>query len=108
MVTKSIHCKIASVCKYKMLPSVHSGLTVYNQLDSWYTPHRFRRDYPLNLSISVSGGRESKRDSLSSGERKGNSPAHNLLGYQAGGEILRKGKVGYSLAHTRLMCLIVI
>ena len=58
-----------------------------------HTPHRFRRDYPLNLSISVSGGKESKRDSLSSGERKGNSPAHNLLGYQAGGEILRRGKV---------------
>ena len=28
VVTKSTHCKIASVCKYKMHPSVHSGLTV--------------------------------------------------------------------------------
>jgi len=26
------------------------------------------RDYPLNLSILVSGGKEIKRDSLSSGE----------------------------------------
>ena len=56
------------------------------------TPPRLRRDYPLNLSISVSGGKESKSDSLSSGERKGNSPAHNLPGYQACGDMLRKGK----------------
>ena len=78
-------------------------------LGIWYfaTPPRFRRDYPLNLSISISGGKESKSDSLSSGERKGRSPAHNLLGYQAGGEILRIGIVNIA-AHTRLMCLIVI
>jgi len=31
------------------------------------------RDYPLNLSILVSGGKEIKRDFLSSGERKGKS-----------------------------------
>ena len=76
-------------------------------LNSYPTPPRFRRDYPLNLSISISGGKESKSDSLSSGERKGRSPAHNLLGYQAGGEILRIGIVNIA-AHTRLMCLIVI
>lgn len=52
-------------------------------------PPRFRRDYPPNLSISVSGGKESNSDSLSSGERNGNSPAHNLPGYQACGEMLR-------------------
>ena len=56
-----------------------------------HTPPRFRRDYPLNLSISVSGGKESNSDSLSSGERNGNSPAHNLPGYQACGEMLRQG-----------------
>ena len=56
------------------------------------TPPRFRRDYPLNLSISLSGGKESKSDSLSSGERKGRSPAYNLPGYQARGEMLRIGK----------------
>ena len=56
------------------------------------TPPRFRRDYPLNLSISLSGGKESKSDSLSSGERKGRSPAQNLPGYQARGEMLRIGK----------------
>ena len=62
-------------------------------LSIWYfpTPPRFRRDYPLNLSISVSGGKESNSDSLSSGERNGNSPAHNLPGYQACGEMLRQG-----------------
>ena len=38
-----------------------------------------RRDYPLNLSISVSGGKETNKDSLSSGERSGKSPAPNPL-----------------------------
>lgn len=34
----------------------------------------FRQDYPLNLSISLSGGKETNQDSLSSGERTGKSP----------------------------------
>ena len=34
-------------------------------------------DYPLNLSILIRGGKETNRDSLSSGERKGMSPAPN-------------------------------
>ena len=59
--------------------------------DCFLTPPRFRRDYPLNLSISVSGGKESNSDSRSSGERNGNSSAHNLPGYQACGEMLRQG-----------------
>ena len=29
---------------------------------------QIRRDHPLNLSISISGGRETNQDSLSSGE----------------------------------------
>ena len=37
-----------------------------------------RQDYPLNLSILVSGGKETNKDSLSNGERKGISPALNL------------------------------
>ena len=57
-----------------------------------------RRVHPLNLSISVSGGKESKSDSLSSGERTERSPAHNLPGYQAGGGILRKESINQSLA----------
>lgn len=36
-----------------------------------------RRDYPLNLSISLSGGSETNQDSLSNGERSGNRPAPN-------------------------------
>ena len=38
-----------------------------------------RRDYPLNLSILVSGGKETNQDSLSNGERTGKSPALNPL-----------------------------
>ena len=38
-----------------------------------------RRDYPLNLSISLSGGKETNKDSPSSGERSGKSPAPNPL-----------------------------
>ena len=38
-----------------------------------------RRDYPLNLSILISGGKETNKDSLSNGERKGKSPALNLV-----------------------------
>ena len=29
---------------------------------------QIRRDYPLNLSISLSGGKETNKDSLSNGE----------------------------------------
>ncbi|KAL1246613.1 hypothetical protein QQF64_034517 [Cirrhinus molitorella] len=38
---------------------------------------QFRRDDPLNLSILLSGGKETNKDSLSSGERRGKSPAPN-------------------------------
>ena len=34
----------------------------------------FRQDHPLNLSISISGGKETNQDSPSNGERTGNSP----------------------------------
>ena len=34
---------------------------------------QIRQDHPLNLSISISGGRETNRDSLSNGEWSGNS-----------------------------------
>ncbi|WZZ00058.1 hypothetical protein YC2023_072386 [Brassica napus] len=34
-----------------------------------------RRDHPLSLSISISGGKETNKDSLSNGERTGKSPA---------------------------------
>ncbi|KAK1784232.1 hypothetical protein P4O66_020678 [Electrophorus voltai] len=38
---------------------------------------QIRRDNPLNLSILLSGGKETNKDSLSSGERRGKSPALN-------------------------------
>ena len=38
---------------------------------------QIRWDYPLNLSILLSGGKENNSDSLSSGERNGRSPAPN-------------------------------
>lgn len=41
------------------------------------TRPQFRRDDPLNLSILLSGGKETNKDSLSSGERRGKSPAPN-------------------------------
>lgn len=39
---------------------------------------QIRRGYPPNLSISFSGGKETKEDSPSNGERTGTSPAPNL------------------------------
>ncbi|CAG7862883.1 unnamed protein product [Brassica rapa] len=39
------------------------------------TRPQVRRDHPLNLSISISGGKETNKDSLSNGERTGKSPS---------------------------------
>ena len=38
------------------------------------TRPQVRRDHPLSLSISISGGKETNKDSLSNGERTGKSP----------------------------------
>ncbi len=40
-------------------------------------PPQIRRDYPLNLSVSISGGKETNRDSLSKGEQRWKSFAPN-------------------------------
>ena len=37
------------------------------------TRPQVRRDYPLSLSISISGGKETNKDSPSNGERSGKS-----------------------------------
>jgi len=58
-------------------------------LQLFTSPPRLKRDYPLNLSISVSGGKETKRDFLSRGDRNGKSSAHNLPGHPAWGGMLR-------------------
>lgn len=39
------------------------------------TRPQVRREHPLSLSISISGGRETYQDSPSNGERTGSSPA---------------------------------
>ena len=48
------------------------------------TAPQVRRDYPLSLSISISGGKETYKDSPSNGERTGNSPA-----LESGGSVVR-------------------
>ena len=40
-----------------------------------HTRPQVERQHPLNLSILLSGGKETNRDSLSSGERSGKSPS---------------------------------
>ena len=56
---------------------VKSRRVVTIRNDSYLRPQS-RRDYPPNLSILFSGGKETNQDSLSNGERKGKSPALNL------------------------------
>ena len=57
--------------------------------------HRIRLeasgDYPPNLSISLSGGKEINRDLPSSGERTGASPALNRGSAHAGREMWGEG-----------------
>lgn len=45
------------------------------------TRPQVRRDYPLSLSISISGGKETNKDSPSNGERTGNSPSLESVGF---------------------------
>ena len=40
---------------------------------------QIRRDHPLNLSISISGGKETNKDSPSNGERSGKSSSLKSL-----------------------------
>jgi hypothetical protein len=49
----------------------HAGSNIALEL---FIRPELRQGYPLNLSISISGGKETNKDSLSSGERNGNSP----------------------------------
>lgn len=56
--------------------------SIYNQRP------QSRRDYPLNLSILLSGGKETNQDFLSSGERTGNSPALNPAVVTIAGDVV--------------------
>ena len=53
-----------------------------------------RRDYPLNLSISLSGGSETNQDSLSNGERSGNRPAPNPPPRRTAGTVVYRTAFG--------------
>ena len=48
---------------------VHASL-----FETFIARPQVRRGYPLSLSISISGGKETNKDSLSNGERTGKSP----------------------------------
>ena len=49
-------------------------ITFHMHTELQYFGPQIRRDYPLNLSILLSGGKETNQDSLSSGERSGMRP----------------------------------
>ena len=72
-----------------------SGATVYHYVLPFPLLHRIRLeasgDYPPNLSISLSGGKEINRDLPSSGERTGASPALNRGPAHAGREMWGEG-----------------
>ena len=58
------------------MQGIRSLKTLMCRLRTMLRPRpQVRRDYPLSLSISISGGKETYKDSLSNGERTGNSPA---------------------------------
>ena len=67
-------CRLHAVVACGLLLASHSR----NGLASSDMSHNFRpelrQDYPLNLSISISGGKETNKDSPSNGERTGQSP----------------------------------
>lgn len=64
-----------SIAEYKS--AVKRGEWFFSLLTSISGP-QIRRGYPPNLSISFSGGKETKEDSPSNGERTGTSPAPNF------------------------------
>jgi hypothetical protein len=45
-----------------------------NRAYNLITPNALEHDYPVNLSISLAGGKEINRDSSSNGERNWKSP----------------------------------
>ena len=51
-----------------------SGSPLFNNWKPNTSRPELRQDYPLNLSISISGGKETNQDSPSNGERTGKSP----------------------------------
>ena len=56
-----------------------AGNTLLSSVNHNIRPE-LRQDYPLNLSISISGGKETNQDSLSNGERTGKAQLKISLG----------------------------
>lgn len=55
---------------------------------TFYRWPQIREGHPPNLSILVSGGKETNKDFLSSGERTGNSPALNPAVVSVAGDVV--------------------
>lgn len=75
-------CALKAAIVSMLRPSLLSiALQEPNTIETSKSTDRFelqpqvRWDYPLSLSISISGGKETYKDSPSNGERTGNSPA---------------------------------
>ena len=64
-----VRCPVTCVVRLSRLPQ-----TPTRPSRALPTRPQVRRGYPLSLSISISGGKETYKDSLSNGERTGNSP----------------------------------
>lgn len=65
-------------CGVGSLLSTHIYIYTHTHKHLYYitiTRPQVERQYPPNLSILISGGKETNRDSLSSGERSGRSPS---------------------------------
>ncbi len=62
-------------CKNFLFPPIKTGwiLLLYVGETNFILWPQIRQDYPLNLSILISGGKETNKDSLSNGEWSGNS-----------------------------------
>ncbi len=61
-----------SICTSTLQHSL-MRVVVYDTI--YFSRPQVERQYPPNLSILISGGKETNRDSLSSGERSGRSPS---------------------------------
>ena len=74
----AFNCVCFSLCWRSLSNSSPSGRTMgVNATICFNFGPQIRRGYPPNLSISLSGGKETKEDSPSNGERTGISPAPN-------------------------------
>ncbi|PIN12321.1 hypothetical protein CDL12_15068 [Handroanthus impetiginosus] len=70
--TRVLLCETASSDRHHQRPI---GALIASTHARCFRPRpQVRRDYPLSLSISISGGKETYKDSPSNGERTENSP----------------------------------